>query len=94
MKAYLLALIAAAQVGTAASQVPSADGEVKRINTRTKEITIKHGPIPHLKMGPMTMAFPVKDEATLAKVKPGDKVTFTAEKVGDEALITKIEAKR
>ena len=63
-------------------------------SARTKEITIKHGPIPHLAMGPMTMAFPVKDPAMLVAVKAGDKVRFVAEKVGDEAVITKIELAR
>ena len=73
------------------AQVPLADGEVRRINTRTKEIIIKHEPIPHLDMGAMTMAFPVRDPALLGKVKPGDRVKFAAEKIGQEAVITRIE---
>ena len=76
---------------TALAQAAPADGEVRRVNTRTKEITLKHGPIPHLDMGPMTMAFLVKDPAMLQQVKPGDKVKFVAEKVGQDAVITRIE---
>jgi len=40
----------------------------------------------------MTMVFQVKDEAMLGKVKPGDKVRFTAEKVGGSFVVTDIEA--
>jgi Cu(I)/Ag(I) efflux system periplasmic protein CusF len=73
------------------AQAPLADGEVRRVNKRTKEITLKHGPIPSLAMEPMTMAFPVKDPAMLDRVKAGDKVKFTAEMVKKEAVITRIE---
>ena len=90
MKRITLLLFLAAS-HSAFAQLPLADGEVTRINKRTKEITIKHGPIPHLAMEPMTMAFPVKDPAMLDRVKPGDKVKFAAEKLGAEAVITAIE---
>lgn len=94
MKRIALLMAGVTLALSALAQTPSADGEVTRVNQRTKEITIKHGPIPHLEMGPMTMAFPVKDPAMLEKVKPGDKVRFVAEKSGDEAVITKIEVPR
>ena len=42
-------------------------------------------------MGPMTMTFPVRDPALLAKVKAGDKVKFGAEKVGGEIVVTALE---
>ena len=91
MKRILLFVIGIDVAGIAWTHVPHADGEVRRVNTRTKEITIKHGPIPHLDMGSMTMAFAVKDAAMLEQVKPGDKVKFIAEKVGNEAVVTKIQ---
>jgi hypothetical protein len=47
---------------------------------------VKDGDIPNAGMGPMTMSFPVKDPAALAKLSPGDKVQFTAEKVGDQIV--------
>jgi Cu(I)/Ag(I) efflux system periplasmic protein CusF len=94
MKVLLLFLLIAAHAAVASAQAPSASGEVTRVNTRTKEITIRHEPIPHLDMGRMTMAFPVKNPAMLDRVKPGDKVQFTAEKVGNEAIITKIEVSK
>ncbi len=66
-------------------------GEVKRVNAETKKITIAHGPLKAFDMPAMTMAFPVKDSAMLAKVKPGDKVRFGLEKAGEDMVITRIE---
>lgn len=91
MRSILLLLLALAAMLPALAQTPAAEGEVTRINERRKEITIKHGPIPSLAMGPMTMAFPVKDPALLKKVKVGDKVRFHAHVVDKEAVITSIE---
>jgi Cu/Ag efflux protein CusF len=66
-------------------------GEVRRVNTDTKKITIAHGPLKAFDMPAMTMAFPVKDPAMLAKVKQGDKVRFGLEKAGEDLVITRIE---
>jgi Cu/Ag efflux protein CusF len=66
-------------------------GEVRRVNTDTKKITIAHGPLKAFDMPPMTMPFAVKDPALLAKVKVGDKVRFALEKAGDDLVITRIE---
>jgi Cu/Ag efflux protein CusF len=66
-------------------------GEVKRVNTETKKITISHGPLKAFDMPAMTMAFPVKDPAMLTKVKQGDKVRFGLEKAGEDLVITRIE---
>ncbi len=66
-------------------------GEVRRVNADTKKITIAHGPLKAYDMPPMTMPFPVKDPALLAKVKAGDKVRFALEKAGDDLVITRIE---
>jgi Cu(I)/Ag(I) efflux system periplasmic protein CusF len=76
----------------AADDLPLADAEVVRVMVERKEILLRHGPIPHLEMGPMSMAFPVKDPAMLRGLKRGDKIKFRAEKIGDEAVITRIEA--
>jgi Cu(I)/Ag(I) efflux system periplasmic protein CusF len=66
-------------------------GEVRRVNTDTKKITIAHGPLKAYDMPAMTMAFPVKDPALLAKVKQGDKIRFGLEKAGEDLVITRIE---
>jgi Cu/Ag efflux protein CusF len=68
------------------------DGEIRKVDKDAKKITIKHGPMPKFDMPGMTMVFQVKDPALLDKVKPGDKVSFEAEKLGGAFTVTKIEA--
>ena len=69
------------------------EGEVRKIDKQAKKITLKHGDIKNLDMPGMTMVFQVKDAALLDKVKAGDKVSFTAEKVDGDIVVTAIEAK-
>ncbi|MCC7079810.1 MAG: copper-binding protein [Burkholderiales bacterium] len=66
------------------------EGEVRRVDREGKKITIRHGPIRNLDMPPMTMVFQVADPAMLDAVKPGDKVTFEADKVGTVYRVTRI----
>jgi Cu/Ag efflux protein CusF len=66
-------------------------GEVRKINKDANKITLRHGEIKNLEMPPMTMVFRVKDSAMLDKVKAGDKVQFTAEKLGGALTVTAIE---
>ncbi len=70
-----------------------ADAEVRTINKDAGKITLKHGEIKNLDMGPMTMVFQVKEPALLDKVKEGDKVQFTAEKIRGQYTVTSIEKK-
>lgn len=69
-----------------------AEGEVRKVDKDAKKITIKHGPLQSLDMPPMTMVFQVKEAAMLEQVKPGDKVKFTAEKIGGQYTVTRIQA--
>jgi Cu(I)/Ag(I) efflux system protein CusF len=67
------------------------EGEVRKVDKAARKITLKHGPIVNLDMPGMTMVFHVKDPAMLDKVKAGDKVRFTADKVGENITVTRIE---
>lgn len=67
------------------------DGEIRRIDKDGKKLTIRHGAIENLGMPPMTMVFQVKDPAMLDKVNPGDKIKFSAEKIGGAYTVTNIE---
>lgn len=87
----LVAASAATLAAVALAATPMAEGEVRKVDAKAKSITLKHGPIPSVGMGAMTMTFPVKDAAQLAKIKAGDRVKFSAEKVGDEIVVTAIE---
>ncbi|WP_321802804.1 MULTISPECIES: copper-binding protein [unclassified Burkholderia] len=67
-------------------------GEIRKIDTGTGKLTIKHGPLDNLGMDAMTMAFKVKDTAMLSQVKVGDKVDFVAEDVS--GALTVVELKK
>ena len=66
------------------------EGEVQKIDKDAGKITLKHGPIPNLDMPAMTMVFRVKDPTMLDTVKTGEKVRFSAEKVGGALTVTQI----
>lgn len=69
-----------------------AEGEVRRIDRAKGTITLKHGPLVALNMGPMTMVFVAKDKKLLDNVKEGDKVRFIPEQgKGGELFVTALE---
>ena len=70
-----------------------ADGEVRKVDKENKKMTIKHGEIKNLDMPPMSMVFLVRDPALLDKIKPGDKIRFSAEKLEGAFVVTGIEPK-
>ena len=86
----------AAGVGSAAPMAASpaasmVEGEVRKVDKDTRKITLKHGDMPSLEMPAMTMVFQVKDPAMIDTVKAGDKVKFTAQKVGGAFVVTEIQ---
>ena len=87
-----IAVAIALALGATPALAQLADGEIRKVDRDAKKITIKHGPMPSLDMPPMTMVFQVKDPAMLEQVKPGDKVKFSAEKLGGAYTVTRIEA--
>ena len=78
------------QVAQAAGAL--SEGEVRKVDKDAKKITLRHGAIQNLDMPPMTMVFQVRDPAMLDRVKAGDKVKFSADKVNGAYTVTKIEA--
>jgi len=89
MKRGVLAMLIAAALPAMAQQL--ADGEVRKVDKAANKVTLKHGPVPSIDMPAMTMVFRAKDPAMLAGLKPGDKVKFEAQKVGDVYTVTRIE---
>lgn len=81
------------------AQTPSANpaasslssGVVTKVDKDAGTMTIKHGPLVNLNMPGMTMAFKVKEPSMLGKVKPGDKINFTADMVNGALTVTKLE---
>lgn len=71
--------------------LPPTEAEVRKVDAATGKVTLKHGEIKNLGMPPMTMVFQARDPALLAKVKVGDKVRFTADKVNGTYTVMGIE---
>lgn len=63
-------------------------GEVRKVDAEGGKITLKHGEIRNLDIPAMQMSFRVSDPAWLKRFQVGDKVTFTADKVGGQFTIT------
>lgn len=79
------------QVAQAATERPQVEALVRTVNKPAGKITLKHGEIPNLDMGAMTMVFQVQDPALLDKVTPGDTVRFTADKIKGAYTVLTIE---
>jgi Cu/Ag efflux protein CusF len=82
--------LAQAQATASNQKVGTGTGLIQRIDPERGTVTIKHGPIQGLNMSAMTMSFPVKDKAMLAKLQPLQKVDFELSFDGRDYLITKI----
>jgi Cu/Ag efflux protein CusF len=67
------------------------DGEIRKVDKDAKKLTIRHGPLENLNMPAMTMVFQVRDPSMLDSVKAGDKVRFSADKVGGAYTVTHLE---
>ena len=67
------------------------EGVVKKVDKTAGKITIAHGEIRNLGMGPMTMMFGVKDPAMLEQVQPGQKIRFHVDIVNNAYTVVKIE---
>lgn len=78
----------------ASQQVPrSVPAEIKKIDAQAGKVTLKHGPIENLGMPGMTMAFAVKDRASLSKFKEGDVVSVTFDKVDGAPTVVDMQRK-
>ncbi|WP_233585016.1 copper-binding protein [Aquabacterium soli] len=76
------------------AQAQSVDGEVKKVDADAGKVTLKHGEIKNLDMPAMQMSFRVSDPGWLKTLQVGDKVKFTADKVGGQFTITTLEVKK
>ncbi|RYF41945.1 MAG: copper-binding protein [Cytophagaceae bacterium] len=74
----------------AAKPTSLTDGEVKNVDAKAGNVTLKHGAIENMNMGPMTMAFAVKDKSVLSNLKEGSKVKFAVENVDGVPTVTSL----
>lgn len=89
-----IATLAATALLSLAAHAQSVDGEVKRIDTESGKVTLKHGEIKSIDMPAMQMSFRVADPAWLKTLQVGDKVRFSADKVGGQFTVTAIEVRK
>ncbi len=85
---------AQAQVTRPASKPALASAEVVNVYPEDKRVLLAHGPIPAIGMSAMTMEFGVARPGllkTLKKLKPGDRILFSAARVKGDYLITHLE---
>jgi Cu/Ag efflux protein CusF len=66
-------------------------GQVTKVDTKQKKITIKHEELKSLDMPAMTMVFVVADDAMLEQVEPGKSIQFVAERVNGRITVTEIK---
>jgi Cu(I)/Ag(I) efflux system protein CusF len=68
--------------------LPSVHGVVRSVNVSAGSITLKHGDIPNLEMGAMTMGFSVENLVILEGLEKGNHVMFQAvEKDGKFVIV-------
>ncbi|EHH12632.1 hypothetical protein MEA186_07534 [Mesorhizobium amorphae CCNWGS0123] len=66
-------------------------GEVTKVDVKQKKLTIKHEPLTNLDMPAMTMVFVVSEPSLLEKVKSGQAIEFTADRVNGRITVTGIK---
>ena len=77
-------------VAASATQMPLADGVVKKIDRAGNKVTLSHGPLPG-GMPAMTMAYRVQDAAWLEQMKEGQKIRFAADQVKGVMTMVRFE---
>ena len=87
------ALCFTALAAHAQGDAPKVDGEIRKVDTSTGKLTIRHAEIPNLQMGGMTMVFKAGPEI-LARAREGEKISFTADRVDGTLTVTSLEEKR
>jgi Cu/Ag efflux protein CusF len=67
------------------------NGTVKKVDEKTRKVTLIHEELKNLEMPAMTMVFQVADEALLEKLKVGAKVQFVAERINGKMTVTQVK---
>ena len=92
---YLVKLVStlalALAIGGGALAQEYVKGEVIKIDAKQKKLTIKHEPLTNLDMPAMTMVFAVAEDGMLEKVKSGQTIEFTADRVNGRITVTAIK---
>ena len=85
-----LALGMALGLAGGASAQEYTSGEITKIDTAQKKLTIKHGELTNLDMPAMTMVFVVAEDSMIEEVEVGQKIEVTADRVNGRITVTDI----
>lgn len=94
MKTLIKLTLAAALALTAAGGAIAADftkGTVKKVDAKSKKVTLIHEELKDLGMPAMTMVFQVADPSIFEKLQAGAKVEFVAERVNGKLTVTQVK---
>jgi Cu(I)/Ag(I) efflux system protein CusF len=93
MKALILCLLTFGQFVFAGAPAgyPIVKGEVKKVDTASHRVSIKHDAIPNLNMPGMTMSFVAQDPQLLTGLSVGDKINFVADEVDGDLTVLWLE---
>ncbi|AZN99834.1 copper-binding protein [Mesorhizobium sp. M9A.F.Ca.ET.002.03.1.2] len=87
----LSTLALALAIGGSALAQEYVKGEVVKVDAKQQKLTIKHGPLTNLDMPAMTMVFVVAEDGMIEKVKAGQAIEFTADRVNGRITVTDIK---
>jgi Cu/Ag efflux protein CusF len=87
----LSALALTLAIGGSALAQEYVKGEVVKVDAKQKKLTIKHEPLTNLDMPAMTMVFVVAEDGMLDRVKTGEAIEFTADRVNGRITVTEIK---
>lgn len=85
------AAILAVSIASVALAAEYTKGTVKKLDAKAKKVTLIHEELKGLGMPAMTMVFKVKDDATLEKLKEGQKIEFVADRVNGQLTVTEVK---
>ena len=91
MKRLAALLAVLFSMAASAQAVHHATGVVTRVDAAKGKVTIKHDPVQSLNWPGMTMAFTVKDKATLDKLSKDKKIAFDFKEEGKDYVITSVK---
>jgi len=87
----LLAALLLVLPALAFAQNARTEGEVRKVDREAQKVTIRHGPMREFDMPAMTMVFRVKEPAMLDRLKAGDRIASTTEKLGGAFTVMSFE---
>jgi len=82
---------AAVPAASAATELPWAEAEIRRVDLAAGKLSLRHGEIKNLEMPPMTMVFTVQDKTSLSDLKVGDRIRFTADQIQGTYTVLQLE---